>query len=116
MQGVTHDTTYFLGKWIILFQVIQKQFVATSSTHAEIRALYMLLLEMLSSSFIVVKRWDVQSHLLYIIEDNQPVIDLTKILNSMVMISKHFLILIIFRAGLGRIARTEKNTNQTLCS
>jgi hypothetical protein len=70
--------------------------VATSSTHAEIRALYTLTLDIIYIVHLceeVGRPIDLPA---IVFEDNQPVIDLTKMLSSKVTRSKHFLMLIEF--------------------
>jgi hypothetical protein len=73
--------------------------IATSSTHAEIRAPYTLVLDIL---FIVHRCEEVGRPInlpAIIFEDNQPVIDLAKTLSGKVTRSKHFLMLIEFIRG-----------------
>jgi hypothetical protein len=74
----------------------KQKLIATSSTHAEIRALYILVLDII---FIVHLCEEVGRPInlpAIIFEDNQPVIDLAKTLSGKVTRSKHFLMLIEF--------------------
>jgi hypothetical protein len=74
----------------------KQQLVVTSSTHAEIRALCTLTLDII---YIVHLCEEVGCPIdlpAIVFEDNQPVIDLTKTLSSKVTHSKHFLMLIEF--------------------
>jgi hypothetical protein len=73
-----------------------QKLVATSSTHAEIRALYTLTLDIIYIVHLceeVGRPIDLPA---IVFEDNQPVIDLTRTLSSKVTRSKHFLMLIEF--------------------
>jgi len=85
------------GKFGSFYSKSSKQkLVATSSTHAEIRALYMLVLDIIYIVHLceeVGRPIDLPA---IVFEDNQPVIDLTKTLSSKITRSKHFLMLIEF--------------------
>ena len=85
------------GKFGSFYSKSSKQkLVATSSTHAEIRALYTLTLDIIYIVHLceeVGRPIDLPA---VVFEDNQPVIDLTKTLSSKVTRSKHFLMLIEF--------------------
>ena len=82
--------------WIILFQIIKAEVGSNLITHAEIRALYTLTLDII----YIVHLCEEVGHPInlpaIVLEDNQPVIDLTKTLSSKVTRSKHFLMLIEF--------------------
>ena len=70
--------------------------VTTSSTHAEVRALYELIVEII---FTVKLCEEIRRPLklpAIILEDNQPTIDLSKELSSRVKKCKHFLMLVHF--------------------
>jgi len=74
----------------------KQKLVTTSSTHAEIRALYTLVLYII---YVVHLCEEVECPINLpdiIVEDNQPIIDLTKTLHDKVTRSKHFLMLIEF--------------------
>jgi hypothetical protein len=85
------------GKFGSFYSKSSKQkLVATSSTHAEIRALYTLTLDIIYIVHLceeVGRPIDLPA---IVFEDNQPVIDLTKTLSSKVTRSKHFLMRIEF--------------------
>jgi hypothetical protein len=85
------------GKFGSFYSKSSKQkLVATSSTHAEIRALYTLVLDII---YIVHLCQEVGHPIdlpAIVFEDNQPVIDLTKTPSSKVTQSKHFVMLIEF--------------------
>jgi len=85
------------GKFGSFYSKSSKQkLVATSSTHAEIRALYTLTLDIIYIVHLceeVGRPIDLPA---VVFEDNQPVIDLTKTLSSKITRSKHFLMLIEF--------------------
>jgi hypothetical protein len=85
------------GKFGSFYSKSSKQkLVATSSTHAEIRALYTLTLDIIYIVHLceeVGRPIDLPA---IVFEDNQPVIDLTKTLSSKDTQSKHFLMLIEF--------------------
>jgi hypothetical protein len=70
--------------------------VATSSTHAEIRALYTLTLNIIYIVHLCKEVGRLIDLPAIVLEDNQPVIDLTKTLSSKVTRSKNFLMLIEF--------------------
>jgi len=75
----------------------QKQkLVATSSTHAEIRALYTLVLDVIYVVNLCLEIGRPIELPVIVFEDNQPVIDLSKTLNGKVTRSKHFLMLVNF--------------------
>jgi hypothetical protein len=74
----------------------KQKLVATSSTHAEIRALYTLVLDIIFIVHLCSEVGRPISLPAIIFEDNQPVIDLTTTLSSKVTRSKHFLMLIEF--------------------
>ena len=82
---------------VILRQVCQKQpLVATSSTHAEIKALYQLTIELISIINLC-DELDREIELPAIIfEDNAPTIQLTDGLSARAKKSKHFLMLVNF--------------------
>ncbi len=70
--------------------------MTTSSTHAEVRALYELIVEII---FTVKLCEEIRRPLklpAIILEDNQPTIDLSKELSSRVKKCKHFLMLVHF--------------------
>jgi histone deacetylase 1/2 len=75
---------------------IKQQLVATSSTHAEVRALYQLILDVI----FVINLCDELGRPVelpaVIMEDNQPAIDLSESLSSRVKKCKHFLMLVNF--------------------
>jgi hypothetical protein len=74
----------------------KQNLVATSSTHAEVRALYTLVLDLI----FVVNLCDELNRPVelpaIILEDNQPAIDLSLALNGRVKKCKHFLMLVNF--------------------
>jgi hypothetical protein len=74
----------------------KQKLVATSSTHAEIRALYTLILDIIYIVHLCSEVGRPINLPAIIFEDNQPVIDLTTTLSSKVTRSKHFLMLIEF--------------------
>jgi hypothetical protein len=88
---------FSFGNFASFYSKSSKQkLVATSSTHAEIRALYTLVLDII---FVVHLCKEVGRPIdlpEIVVEDNQPVIDLTKTLSGKVTGSKHFLMLIEF--------------------
>ena len=85
------------GKFGSFYSKSSKQkLVATSSTHAEIRALYTLVLDIIFLVHLCAEVGRPISLPAIIFEDNQPVLDLTKTLNGKVTRSKHFLMLIEF--------------------
>ena len=75
---------------------IKQKLVTTSSTHAEIRALYTLVLDII----FVVNMCDEVGRPIslpaVVFEDNQPVIDLSKTLHGKITRCKHFLMLVSF--------------------
>jgi hypothetical protein len=73
------------GKFGSLYSKSSKQkLVATSSTHAEIRALYMLILDIIYIVHLCKEVGRLIDLPAIVFEDNQPVIDLTKTLSSKV--------------------------------
>jgi hypothetical protein len=85
------------GKFGSFYSKSSKQkLVATSSTHAEIRALYTLVLDIIFIVHLCAEVGRPISLPAIIFEDNQPVLDLTKTLNGKVTRSKHFLMLLEF--------------------
>jgi hypothetical protein len=83
------------GKFGSFYSKSSKQkLVATSSTHAKIRALYTLVLDIIYVVHLCKEVGHPVNLLAIIFEDNQPVIDLTKTLHGKVSRSKHFLMLI----------------------
>jgi hypothetical protein len=74
----------------------KQKLVATSSTHAEIRALYTLILDIIYIVHLCSEVGRPINLPAIIFEDNQPVIDLTTTLSSKVTRSTHFLMLIEF--------------------
>ncbi len=85
------------GKFGLIYSKSSKQrLVATSSTHAEIRALYTLVLDIIFTVHLCSEVGHPISLPAVIFEDNQLVIDLTTTLSSKVTQSKHFIMLIEF--------------------
>ena len=81
----------------IFFAKSQKQkLVATSSTHAEIRALYTLVLDIIYVVNLCAEIGRPVDLPAIVFEDNQPVIDLSKTLHGKINRSKHFLMLVHF--------------------
>jgi hypothetical protein len=70
--------------------------VATSSTHAETRALYTLLVDVLYIIHLMHELGRPLTLPCIVLEDNQPVIDLTKDVSSRTRKCKHFLMLVNF--------------------
>lgn len=75
---------------------IKQKLVTTSSTHAEMRALYQLILEIIYVIHLCEELGRPISLPAIVMEDNQPVIDLTKDLSKRSKKCKHFLMLINF--------------------
>jgi Reverse transcriptase (RNA-dependent DNA polymerase) len=74
----------------------KQHLVATSSTHAEVRALYTLVLDVI---FVINLCDEIRRPIelpAIIFEDNQPAIDLSESLNSRIKKCKHFLMLVNF--------------------
>jgi hypothetical protein len=74
----------------------KQQLMATSSTHAEVRALFQLIIDII---FVVNLCDELQRHInlpAIVLEDNQPAIDLSSSLTARVKKSKHFLMLVNF--------------------
>jgi len=100
----------------------QKQkLMATSSTHAEIRALYTLVLDIIYVVNLCMEIGRPVELPAIIFEDNQPVIDLSKTLHGKINRSKHFLMLVHFireqvEEGLIELRkiRTDDNTADVL--
>jgi len=127
MDGKSHSG-YIIGfgdipKSYFYSKSAKQKLVATSSTHAEIRALYELTLKLIyiTSIFQEIGR-EVRTPII-IHEDNQPVIDLTnpdKIINGTIK-SKHFVMICEFikekcREGLLALLKcpTEKNESNVM--
>jgi hypothetical protein len=70
--------------------------VATSSTHAEIRALYSAIIDIVYVIYLCDELHRPISLPAVVLEDNQPAIDVTKELSSRVKKCKHFLVLISY--------------------
>ena len=74
----------------------KQKLVATSLTHAEIRALYTLILDIIYIVHLCQEVGHPINLPAIVFEDNQPVINLTKTLSGKVTRSKHFLMLMEF--------------------
>jgi histone deacetylase 1/2 len=75
---------------------VKQQLVATSSTHAEVRALYQLIVDIIYIVNLCDELHRPVQLPAIIMEDNQPAIDLTTSLTGRIKKCKHFLMLISF--------------------
>jgi hypothetical protein len=92
-----HGWTLSFGKYGCFSVKSQKQtIVATSSTHAEMRALYQLSMEIVYIIDLMHELGRSLSLPVVIFEDNQPVIDLVSELSGLTKRSKHFMMNIAY--------------------
>jgi len=113
--GSKHPKSFFYSK------SCKQKLVATSSTHAEIRALYDLTIQLV---FIIGLFEEIQRPLhlpVLVYEDNQPAIDLVSTDSNRLGKSKHYLMIINFvkeqvRTGLLQVCKvaTEENISNVL--